>query len=182
LEETPQAIRIAEWMRLKHKDASILDVGCGPGIYVKAMRDAGLNAFGVDNDERLVEGAFLKRIDVTTYFRGVPQTVKSPLFGDCSVILSLEVGEHLPSEKADDYVDFIRGSWEATEIIYFSAARPGQGGEGHINCQPKAYWVSKFHDAGYWLDPDATDEWLNWMRGGYHMGWLTQNGMVFRRG
>jgi hypothetical protein len=97
------------------------------------------------------------------------------------IVLSLEVGEHIPAEKADAYVNFIARTI-GVELIYFSAARPGQGGEGHINLQPKAYWVEKFHQAGFWLDPDATDEWLGWMRQGAHMGWLTQNGMVFRRG
>lgn len=165
-EELPQAKRIAEWMRLKHPKAKILDVGCGPGLYVLEMRLVGLDAFGVDSDERLIEGPYLKRADITTDL---------PAF-DADVMLSLEVGEHIPAEKAEAYLDYIDAP-----LVYFSAARPGQGGEGHINCQPKAYWVEKFNHTGYWLNPDATDEWLHWMRQGPHMGWLTQNGMVFRR-
>jgi SAM-dependent methyltransferase len=171
LEETPQAIRIAEWFRLHHKDRPILDVGCGPGIYVEAMRDTGLIAFGVDNDPRLVETEFLFRDDVAD-----PQTLTI----DADIVLSLEVGEHIPAEKANAYISFIADV--DPEIIYFSAARPGQGGEGHINLQAKAYWVEKFYAAGYWLDPDATDAWLDWIRGGYHLGWLTQNGLIFKRG
>jgi SAM-dependent methyltransferase len=169
-EETPQAVRIADWIALKHPQARILDVGCGPGIYVKAMREVGLEAFGVDNDPRLVEGPHLKRISVTG----------RRSFGLAGVVLSLEVGEHIPADGADAYVDFIRAADPKT--VYFSAARPGQGGHGHINCQPKAYWVEKFHHAGFWLDPDATAEWIRFVQSGYHMGWLTQNGMVLRCG
>ncbi len=187
LEETPQAIRIAEWMRLKHKDASILDVGCGPGIYVKAMRDAGLNAFGVDNDERLVEGdlgdghpTYCWRANVTERY----EKYISDAPCHYGVVLSLEVGEHIPHHDHNDYLKYILTIFGNRDegALYFSAARPGQGGEGHISCEPKAYWVEKLYHAGFWLDPDATDEWLNWMRGGYHLGWLTQNGLVFRRG
>ena len=169
-EETPQARRIAEWMAMKHLGASILDVGCGPGLYVEAMRAVGLKAFGVDNDERLAETDRLKRVDIVT---------NRSSYGPANVVLSLEVGEHIPEDDAGHYVDFISGTNCAR--LYFSAARPGQGGIGHINCQPKAYWVEKLHRAGFWLDPDATDEWLGFMASGYHLGWLTQNGMVFRR-
>jgi hypothetical protein len=109
-------------MKARHPKASILDVGCGPGIYVKAIEE----------------------------------------------------------KKARPYISFIDDA--GPEIVYFSAACPGQGGHGHINLQPKSYWVEKFHRAGFWLDPDATAEWVGFIGSGYHLGWLTQNGLVFRRG
>ena len=99
--------------------------------------------------------------------------------GNFDIALSLEVGEHLPEVSSWDFITIIAKTFAHT--VYFSAARPGQGGEGHINCQPKAYWVERFLSRGFWLDPDTTDEWLGFMRQGPHMGWLTQNGMVFRR-
>jgi SAM-dependent methyltransferase len=167
-------------MASKHPKASILDVGCGPGIYVKAMREAGLEASGVDSDPRLVEGLWLKRLDITRdpwWYVSIGSATRFA-FGPTDVVLSLEVGEHIEEAKAHRYISFI--SDVGPEVVYFSAARPGQGGHGHINCQPKAYWVEKFHHAGFWLDPDKTDEWISWLRQGYHMGWLTQNGMIFR--
>jgi SAM-dependent methyltransferase len=39
----------------KLKEASILDVGCGPGRLVKPLRDAGYNITGVEYDNSLVE-------------------------------------------------------------------------------------------------------------------------------
>lgn len=170
-EERPQAVRIAEYLARKHPGASVLDVGCGPGLYVEEMLKVGISAYGVDNDPRLVENDNFARWDITS---SDPLRVSE-------IVLSLEVGEHIPAEKADAYVSFIANTI-GVEIVYFSAARPGQGGIGHINCQPKAYWVKLFHEAGFWLDPDATDEWISWMRQGPYMGWLLQNGMVFRNG
>jgi hypothetical protein len=161
-------------MKAWHPKAKILDVGCGPGIYVEAMHFAGLDAHGVDSDPRLVEGPWLHRLDI------VDAGERRSTFGPANVALSLEVGEHIPAKDAGAYVNFIAGT--RCSIVYFSAARPGQGGHGHINCQPKSYWVERFHRIGFWLDPDATAEWVGWIGRGYHLGWLTQNGMVFRRG
>lgn len=164
-EEAPQAARIAEYLR----DRTVMDVGCGPGIYVDAIcRSKGM-AFGVDNDERMPERDNFFRIDVTK--------IASPVTVD--TVLSLEVGEHIPTEDAAKYVRFIRSTGANT--VYFSAARPGQGGEGHINCQPKAYWSRLFALAGYYYHHEETWRFLKFMSQGPHMGWLLQNGMVFRR-
>lgn len=174
-EETPQAIRLASWMKSHHEGARILDVGCGPGIYVEEMRKVGIEAFGVDNDDRLVESDCLIKFDVTGDWNKFGGGLKAfP-----NIVVSLEVGEHVPEDKAGAYIDFISNC--APDLIYFSAARPGQGGNGHINLQPKSYWIEKFHQQGYWLDLDSTEEWLAFIRGGYHLGWLTQNGMILRR-
>jgi hypothetical protein len=96
------------------------------------------------------------------------------------IVLSLEVGEHIPENEAHRYTHFIME--RSPDLIYFSAARPGQGGNGHINLQNKAYWIEKFFNKGYWLDIDATEEWITWLQMGPHMGWLRQNGVIFRRG
>ena len=168
-EEVPQAARIAEWFFAEHREKMILDVGCGPGLYTDALRAAGLEAFGVDNDPRLVENAFLTHVDVT---REMPDR-------SFDVVLSLEVAEHIPEDLSTRYLAYL--VLAEPQIIYFSAARPGQRGEGHVNCQSRAYWCARFHELGYWLDPDWTDRWLTFMRSGAHMGWLTQNGLVLRR-
>ncbi len=98
--------------------------------------------------------------------------------GHADLVLSLEVGEHIPEEDAEHYIRFIIST--GAKVVYFSAARLGQGGVGHINCQPKNYWSRKFAQHDFYLDPEETHEWVEYMRRGYHMGWLTQNGMVFR--
>ena len=35
------------------------------------------------------------------------------------------------------------------DIILFSAAIPGQGGQGHVNEQWQSYWVERFKNYGY---------------------------------
>lgn len=168
-EERPQAKRIAEYFRTSYHNATILDVGCGPGLYVEEMRAAGLQAFGVDNDDRLFESSYLHRSDITS---------ASPM-RTAGIVLSLEVGEHIPERSATTFVEYI--ALTNADWIYFSAAHPGQGGVGHVNCQPKSYWVSLFCDHGYFFHPEETDRWIGFIVSGYHMGWLRMNGMVFRK-
>jgi SAM-dependent methyltransferase len=168
LDEIPQAVRIAEYLFEHHKGQKILDVGCGRGLYVYAMRAVGLDAYGIDIDERLVESRWLTRSDIT-----------QPVDLHANVLLSLEVGEHIEHKMSGTYISNLCCSTRA-DIIYFSAAHVGQGGKGHINCQPRSYWTRLFCRYGWYVDPEATEAWLTWMRQGYHMGWLVQNGMILR--
>jgi SAM-dependent methyltransferase len=170
-EELPQAKRLADWIATKHPKTSVVDIGCGPGLYVEEMRVRGVMAYGIDNDPRMIENDVLSRVDIVS---------DNWLDQATDIALSLEVGEHIPEHGADAYVGFISGTNAHT--LYFSAASLGQGGDGHINCQPKSYWIKKLHRVGFWYDFDATEEWLGFMRLGPHMGWLTQNGMVLKRG
>lgn len=145
----------------------ILDVGCGPGIYVKALRDAGFRADGVDPDP----GNPYDRISVF-----------DPSFADkyCDydLCLCLEVAEHLPETFADELVARLVST---APTILFSAANVHQIGPGHINLQPKEYWERKFAAHNYILDVAATKAFIAFLQLGYHLGWLANNAQIFRR-
>lgn len=42
----------------------VLDIGCGRGDWLELLRDEGINAYGVDSDERSVELAIARKLDV----------------------------------------------------------------------------------------------------------------------
>jgi SAM-dependent methyltransferase len=152
----------------------ILDVGCGPGIYVEQMLAQGLDAYGVDVERPPAESPRLQRLSV------FDSSFPVRYCGRFDLVLSLEVGEHLPGQLAFEYVrrlvDCLSPSGRRT--ILFSAAHPGQGGDGHINCQPKAYWLDLFRFAGMSLDEIATEDMLRFMTDGPHMGWFRMNAMI----
>lgn len=146
----------------------VLDVGCGPGIYVRALNEQGIDARGVDLDRRtpcqcldVFSEAFLAEHGDHKY----------------DLCISLEVAEHLPEVKADAFVSRLV---QVAPTILFSAAQPGQGGAGHINCQPVDYWVEKFAAYNYVLDQTATRLIRDHMASGYHMGWFVRNALVFK--
>lgn len=139
----------------------IIDVGCGPGIYVKALRDSGHEVIGIDPDPKC------------------PETIKS-IFdedGKYDLALCLEVAEHIDKSLSDQVVKKLT---EIAPIIIFSAALPGQGGHGHINCQPKEYWKNKFGKMNFVVDRELTKNFINFMQQGYHMGWLINNVQIFK--
>jgi hypothetical protein len=169
-EETPQAERIARYFKERNW-LNVLDVGCGPGIYVKAMRELGMNAHGVDIDPRAATAPFCTIEDIV---------VRAHMPWLCAnFVLSLEVGEHIPEKHSWDYIRYIRNC--EPKLVVFSAAQPGQGGDGHINCQPRSYWCSRFNWHGYVYDAEQTARFVDYMKSGYHMGWLVNNVMIFKR-
>lgn len=119
---------------------SALDIGCGKGEWVYELRRAGVDAHGVDIEAP--DGPLFLRHDLT-----------EPLLLDreFDMVLCLETGEHLPEDAADTMVETIV---QHAPAVVFSAAVPGQEGNGHINCQPHEYWHEKFAEYGYGIsDP-----------------------------
>jgi SAM-dependent methyltransferase len=146
----------------------IMDVGCGPGIYVKALREAGVEADGVDIDP----GCPYLIMDIFS------AEFEMKFAGKYDLAMCIEVAEHLPESKANSLVDVLT---KLAPTVLFSAAVPGQGGHGHINCQPKEYWINKFAEVNYVVDAEATSKLLTFITSGYHMGWFRNNAVVFKQ-
>jgi SAM-dependent methyltransferase len=143
----------------------ILDVGCGPGIYVDALRQAGFHADGIDPDPSSPH----TRLSVFD-----PDFESYTGYDLC---LCLEVAEHIDASRANEFVaKLVR----VAPTVIFSAALPGQGGHGHINCQPQDYWAHKFACHNYVRDAEATTRLVEFMKTGYHLGWFVNNVQVFR--
>ena len=62
------------------------------------------------------------------------------------IIQCLEVGEHLPESSSDTLIGNLT---RHGDMVLFSAATPGQGGENHINEQTHEYWRLLFARHGY---------------------------------
>jgi len=95
------------------------------------------------------------------------------------VVLCMEVAEHIPESRADDIVCHVTNATRNTLI--WTAAIPGQGGVGHINCQPKDYWREKFVAQGLVYDEHTTEQCRHFISQGCHMGWFLNNVQIFRR-
>lgn len=60
--------------------------------------------------------------------------------------ICLEVAEHLDKIWADNLIHQLT---LASDVVLFSAAIPGQGGDNHVNEQWQSYWIHKFQNKGY---------------------------------
>ena len=121
--------------------SSVVDFGCGQGAWLSVWKSAGLNVFGVDgpyvNQERLlIDGA---------EFRPADLAAPIDLGRRFDIVQSLETAEHLPEARA---AGFIANLVAHGDLVLFSAAVPGQGGEHHVNEQPLEYWRALFRAQG----------------------------------
>ena len=87
---------VAPYVRLAAEHQPVLDVGCGRGEFLAACREAGVNAHGVDTNERSV--ADLKARGFEVALSGVPECFASIETGSLGAIVAMHVVEHLPVE------------------------------------------------------------------------------------
>jgi len=172
-EELPQAKRIAKYVAENMTVRNVVDIGCGPGTYVRALREAGQQAAGYDIDDR-VKGKEAEGLHCESLF-------DLKLTEPADLILCLEVAEHIEEAKADAVVDSVVRNLAKGGFLFWSAAQPGQGGDGHVNCQPKQYWADKL-GRSLIRCPGKEQELLDYVKQDTHMGWLINNLMVFCNG
>ena len=120
---------------------SILDVGCGIGTWLSIFKKHGINnLLGIDGDYINKEKLF-SNINNHEF---MPHDLTKPLKLEkkFDLVLSLEVAEHLPEDRSDIFIESLT---QLGSYILFSAAIPGQGGDGHLNEQWPTYWEKKFN-------------------------------------
>ncbi len=122
---------------------SVLDLGCGRGVWLDEWRAAGAErVLGVDGD-------YVNRDTLAIggeSFHAADLTQPLALERRFDLAQSLEVGEHLPTSASDTLVDSLCAG---ADRVLFSAAVVGQGGEFHVNEQPLSFWQEKFAARGY---------------------------------
>jgi SAM-dependent methyltransferase len=123
--------------------SSVVDIGCGVGLFLSAFAAKGVKDLcGIDGewvkaqDLRIPQEAFI--------VRDLRQPVR--LNRRFELAVCLEVAEHLPAAAAPVIVESLA---ELAPVILFSAAVPQQGGFGHLNEQWPEYWTDLFARHGF---------------------------------
>lgn len=123
--------------------SSVLDVGCGRGIWLASWAASGVERMlGVDGDYVPRDTLVIPK----EHFRAIDISKPFDLNDRFDLVQCLEVAEHVPTESADTLIGNL---CRHGDVILFSAAIPGQGGEFHVNEQPYEYWRAKFAARGY---------------------------------
>ena len=167
-EEKPWADRLALWIKTELDPLTVLDIGCGPGIYVDSLRDRKINAVGIDIDERVPTKKHLKYQSLFDITNETADTV-----------ICMEVAEHINIENEDLVVKKVVSTVDKTLI--WTAAAVGQGGIGHINCKDKQEWADKITTAGLVRNHTKEAELIEYANRGYCMGWFVNNLLYFER-
>lgn len=144
---------------------SIVDIGCGNGAYVEFLNKQGLNCWGYDGSPMTEEltGGVCKRKDFS-------ERVNIGKFG---LVLSLEVGEHIPKDYEQIFLDNLTDA--AIGLIILSWAVVGQGGDGHVNCQNNDYVIQQMENRGFYYDFETTQ----YLREKASISWLKNTILAF---
>ena len=160
---------------------SLIDVGCGSGAFAAEFQRRGLSVVGFEYSPRgraiaKSLGVDARPFNVATSDRPEPQGLRADL------VMSTEVGEHIPAALADAFVRFIAAC--ADDVVFTAADDPKPGnsrGVGEINTQPISYWIAKFEAIGFRHDAPRTQRLANAIQAAGASYYLHENLAVFTR-
>jgi hypothetical protein len=151
---------------LRNKPSLVYDFGCGFGDYTKGISKFGIETIGFEAypDKRNYEN--IQQADLS-----------KPLLLDrkADISISLEVGEHIPAEFEDIFIDNICNN--SKDIVVLSWAVEGQSGDGHINCRSNDHIIAQMSKRGFIFDESI----LKTRKKAKEMLWFEESLMLFRR-
>ena len=122
---------------------SVIDLGCGRGVWLKAFKDRGATKLiGVDGDWNSQD----KMLDEEIIFQSADLNNLQSEPERYDLAMSLEVAEHLVQASSEDFVGYLTKS---SDTVLFGAAYENQGGINHINEQKHSYWAGIFKLNGF---------------------------------
>jgi SAM-dependent methyltransferase len=132
--------------------SSVVDVGCGTGLWLEEFQTRGVSdILGIDH-----EGAQQASLRIPAD-KFVAHDLTKPFVWDrrFDLVLSLEVAEHLDPSVADQFVGTLT---DLGSTVVFSAAVPFQQGVHHVNLRWPSYWAQLFAARGYSPSVSLRDE------------------------
>lgn len=140
---------LSSFERVLPAGAVVIDIGAGPGHYVKRLADKGFKTQGIDGTPGIAEitGGLVLECDLT---------------GDCSRFkgcaewgLFIDVGEHIPQQFEQTVIDNV--SMMPTQGLIVSWGFPFTKGYRHCNGKSVEYVVREFVRRGWFWNGDLTE-------------------------
>jgi len=154
----------------KIRPRSVIDIGCGVGDWLSEFLKNGIEIVKgydgdwVPRDNLIIPHQLFYPLDFYSKF---PKEEKFDL------AICLEVVEHVSMDVSEKILDFM---CMTADVIFFSAAVPGQGGYEHINEQFQDFWIDQFKVRGFTAyDYVRPKIWMNEKVSFYYQ----QNGFIF---
>lgn len=145
---------------------TVADIGCGRGDYTRAFREANVFCRGFDGNPLTKE--LCDACEIRDFSE--PQDI-----GVFDLVVSLEVGEHIPAEYESIFLDNICKA--SKEYVCLSWAIEGQEGTGHVNCQNNGYIINEMQRRGFEIDWEHTE----YLREKSTLSWFKNTIMVFEK-
>ena len=138
--------RIADRIVNEIGPRTVLDAGCAMGFLVEALRDRGVEAYGLDVSDYALDQV---RADIKPYCtRG---SITAPLPRRYDLIVCVEVLEHLSPDEAATAAANLCGH---TDDLLFSSTSSDYTEATHVNVRPPEYWAELFARQDFYRDVD----------------------------
>jgi SAM-dependent methyltransferase len=152
--------RVADWLVAAVAPSKVLDAGCAMGLLVEALRDRGVEAYGIDVSEHALANV---RADVAPFCSR--RSIVDPFEERYDVITCIEVLEHLdPGDEAPALDNLCA----RTDVVLFSSTPLDFTEATHLNVQPPEHWATAFASRGFFrdfeLDPTVATPWATIFR------------------
>jgi len=129
------------------RSVALIDIGCGNGDYLDYFHDIGFkHVIGY-------EGTPLGRRDVIEH--DLTENLKVRYTGN---VICLEVGEHIPEEHLDTFIDNVSKCVDYMCGLVISWAVPDQEGIGHVSCRDNEWVIEQFRRHGLTFIEPKTKE------------------------
>ena len=167
------------------KKVNYLDVGCGHGFLVEALRTHENNhAYCIEGSSSAI--SFWPPLYREEFYQIVDlekASINSLPESSIDVVISFEVAEHITPPNADNFIHLL--THKQPTYIFFTAATKQQGGLDHFNEQPMSYWINIFSKKGYHFDFSTTHQFRKDIIDQYesflNCPWYSKNILIFSR-
>jgi hypothetical protein len=150
------------------KVKTAVDIGCGDGAYTQNFIDSGINCCGFDGNPLTYK--------LTSGLCNVMDFSQPVIIGKFDLVLCLEVGEHVPKEYEQTFINNICKA--SKKWICMSWGVPGQPGYGHVNNQSNDYIRCEIKRRGF----NYRDDLSNKLRKKSTFEWFANTLMVYELG
>lgn len=144
---------IADMIVGNFRPQSVIDLGCGCGFLLERMHEQGVTTiFGLEQSQEAQVcwtdemKKYLHLGDILRYdFSEIQQA---------DLVVCMEVGEHISPHKSESLVTKV--TQLAKYLVWWTAAQPGQAGDGHINTNSLCYWERQFNARSFVANWEVT--------------------------
>jgi hypothetical protein len=135
-----------------YEPIAVADLGCGDGWYCQQLKQKWKNTV-IHGYEGCVD---MKTEGVYDDIFILDLSLKRYVGIKYDLVLCIEVGEHIPLEKEQTFLDNVKEFCDC--FLVMSWALPKQGGRGHFNERPEDYIIEQMTKRGFFVDDSSTNE------------------------
>jgi SAM-dependent methyltransferase len=128
------------------RPATVLDAGCAKGFLVEALRERGVEAWGIDVSEQAIS-----EVDPSVREHCQVGSLTEPLPRRYDLIVCVEVLEHITAAEANAAVANLSA---ATDRLLLSSTPDDFGEATHLNVQPPEAWSAALAQHGLLRDTE----------------------------